>query len=370
MRRIAILFGIATLLLYPLCALADISFGGSARSDAMGGAGIAIVDHSDRNNLLNPASLALMNRRVTLVFPSIGFHASGIPIGKAFDHLFGNPNESDAAGLAKDFGGNPSDFGIDVNLGLRLGHMDIQGTGSAKVYVDPNSALEAWSKNGNGNTTLLLTDPVYKNSQADIIGAAVYSLPSVGMAERISPKGSPTRVELGARMKLMTAYYTHYIMSAASIANNGPAVPAPELNGNTNIHKTGFGMDLGLLVHPSNHEGISGAVVITDAIAPHFTFNGTDATGQPYKYDLQPSSASIGTAYENGRVLLAADLVDITHGYGPTQERVGGEYRTKRIALRMGYASPAGFTFGFGALGLDLAFGARSPVVVSELLHF
>jgi hypothetical protein len=349
---------------------ADLEFGGGARSDAMGGAGIAIVDNSGTSNFINPASLALMNRHTTLAFPGIGFHASGIPLDKAINHLFGNPDQSDAVGLARDFGKNPSDFGISLNLGIRFAHMDLQGSGIARVHIIPNAALESWAQNANGDVSQLLTNPLYKTGRADLLGAATYALPSIGMAERISPPGSPTRIEAGVRMKVMHAYYTHYIINAATIAANGSAATAPEMNGQSNLQKTGFGMDAGLLVHPGNMTGFSGALVITDLIEPNFVFHGTDANGNPAKYDIQPRSFSMGSAYRNNKFLMAADLVDFTRAYGNVQGRVGAEYRTKRLAFRTGYASPSGFIVGVGIYGFDIAFGGRSPFTISDQLHF
>ena len=49
-------------------AMADVVVGGNARSIGMGGAGIAIVDRSGRTTGINPAALALLNRRVKAGF--------------------------------------------------------------------------------------------------------------------------------------------------------------------------------------------------------------------------------------------------------------------------------------------------------------
>src|SRR5437016_392607 len=85
-------------------ASADVIFGGNARSYAMGGAGLAIVDRSERNSWANPASLALYDRRFKFGFPRIGLHASGLSLDKAYNHLLKNPSANDAVSLARDFG--------------------------------------------------------------------------------------------------------------------------------------------------------------------------------------------------------------------------------------------------------------------------
>src|SRR5688572_3949162 len=65
------------LALFASSADADLTFFGSARANAMGGAGLALVDRRGRNITLNPASLAILNRRVRLGFPGLGVRASG-----------------------------------------------------------------------------------------------------------------------------------------------------------------------------------------------------------------------------------------------------------------------------------------------------
>jgi hypothetical protein len=186
----------------------------------------------------------------------------------------------------------------------------------------------------------------------------------------VSPAGSPTRVEIGTRIKLERAVYSHYLVDSANILNNTPAAPAPELNGGTTITKDGVGADLGFLVHPSRYEGLSGALVITNLIDPGFRINGTDATGAATKYDLQPRSVSVGTAWTHNKFVAALDLADLTRSYVSPEARVGAEYETHRLALRAGYSSAVGFTAGFGWGWFQFAFGNRAPLVVSEALRF
>src|SRR5207249_12301412 len=140
----------------------------------------------------------------------------------------------------------------------RVGHIDASATGVGIVRVLPNAALQTWSKTANGDVTKLTGA-----ERGDLLGAAIYALPQVGIAERVSPAGSPIRVEAGARVKLMRAIYTHYIVSSSNIANNTPATAAPELNGGTTITRDDVGVDVGILVHPRSHAGFSGALVVT-----------------------------------------------------------------------------------------------------------
>ncbi len=346
-------------------AVADITFGGNARAFAMGGAGIAVVDSSERNTMLNPAALALFNRRIKLEYPHLGFRASGVPLDQAYNHLLKNPSANDAVSLARDFGKRDSNYGASLGMGGRIGHMDLHADGQAQVRLLPNLALRTWAKTANGDVTKLTG-----SERADMIGAAIYSLPAVGAAERVSPPGSPIRVEAGVRVRLERAVYSHYVVSSSNITNNTPAAPASELNGGTTLTRDGIGADLGLLAHPANHKGLSGALVIFNALEPNFRFKGTDQNDAQVKYDLQPRSIAVGSAWEGGRFLGVLDVVDLTRAYDNVQARIGGEYTTKGLALRAGYSSARGFTAGFGFGFLQFAFGARAPLQVTSTLRF
>jgi hypothetical protein len=346
-------------------AKADVIFGGNARSLAMGGAGLAIVDHSERNTLVNPAALALYNRRIRADYPNIGLRASGIPLDQAFNHLFGNPDRNDAVSLARDFGGRNSDFGVSLGWGIRFGHLDVRASGTVLARVRPDAAFQNWANTANGDLTKLAP-----SARADLLGAGIYSLPALTVAERVSPAGSPTRIEAGARVKLMRAVYTHYIVQKNPDGTKLVANTAPELGGGTTITKDGIALDAGLLFHPREHAGFSGAIVVTNLIDPPFRFNGTDQTGAAVRYDLQPRSYSLGSAYESGRAVFALDVVDLSRAYGNVQARFGGEYTTKGLALRAGYSSARGFTAGFGYGILQFAFGNKVPLEIMEQLRF
>src|SRR5947207_1679505 len=105
---------------------------------------------------------------------------------------------------------------------------------SSRADVSYGSNARAFAMGGAGiaivEVTQLLNNPVFANARADLVGAAVCSPPTNGIAERVSPAGSPTRLEAGARIKLMRAIYSHYIVNSANIINNTPAASAPELH--------------------------------------------------------------------------------------------------------------------------------------------
>jgi hypothetical protein len=348
-------------------ARSDFIFLGSARAVSMGGAGLAVVDRSGLTTSINPASLAMLERKIQADYPGFGVRARGIPIDEALDHLFGNPDKNDSVGLARDFGKRDSSFGVHLDWGLRFGPLEARTTGLATVRILPNQAFQNWAKTASGNTNLLTGQ-----EQADLFGAAIYALPSISFAQRVSPDGSPTRVDVGARFKLMRAIYSHYLVRADNLRNNSPALPAPELNGGTTITRDGLGVDLGFIVYPANRSGFTGALVVTNLIDPPFRFNGTDESGSLKQYDLQPRSLSLGTAWQQrDNVVVALDLVDLTRAYGAAQVRLGAEYQTTRkIALRTGYNSAGGFTVGVGYGAFNFAYGNRVPLEVTHTLRF
>jgi hypothetical protein len=170
----------------------------------------------------------------------------------------------------------------------------------------------------------------------------------------------------------MRAVYSHYVVTGTNVINDTDALRAPEMNGKDTLRRSGLGIDLGVLVRPHDRpDGLSAALVATNLIKPSLVFHGTDRNGAPFRYDLQPTSVSAGTAFRTGNALVAFDLVDIGSAYGDVEARLGGEIRAGRFALRAGYASGGGgLTYGVGIGSFDLAFGAHTPVAVTRSLNF
>ena len=364
------------LALIPSASKADLTFFGSARANAMGGAGLALVDRNGRNISVNPASLAIMNRRIRVGFPGLGIHAGGaISLGDAVKYILRPPDEEETTDLAREFASEPSEVGGHLEWGLRIGHIDLRADGVALGRLIPNEPLRRWAADNAPPSALnpLSPDynPAYEGAQADGIGAAIYNLPTLTVAERVSRKGNPTQIEAGARIKFSRGVYSHWIARQGDLLASSQADPAPEMGGRSRIEKKGLGIDLGLLAHPRDEDsGYSTALLITNLIEPKLRFDGTDEFGSPKTYDLQPRSIAVGTAYEKQRFIMALDLVDLNSAYGDPQARFGAEYRTRGIALRGGYSSARGFVVGFGWGFLDLAYGPRVPLEVTHVLRF
>jgi hypothetical protein len=273
----------------------------------------------------------------------------------------------DATELARDFGRDDSALSLSADLGLTFGPVEALGSGIARARLLPDPSFRAWARSGAPASAIPL------DARADLLGAAVYAFPTIGVGAKFTRPGGANTVYAGIRVKPMRGVYSHYVVTGANIQNDTDALKAPEMNGDDTLDKTGLGIDVGVLVQPQNSpNGFSAAVVLTNLIQPGLKFRGTDRTGAAKTYDLQPSTISLGTAFRAGNALIAFDLVDIRSAYGDTDARIGAEFKAAgRLALRAGYSSDTGgLTYGVGLAGLDLAFGSKTPVAISRTLNF
>lgn len=351
----------------------DITYGGDARAFAMGGAGIAATNQENGARRFNPAALALEQGKFAVYVPSVGLRSTGgIGIGRVADFLTQTPDANEAVDLARDVGGEDSEIGINASLGFRVGLIEVTATGVGRGRILPNQALRSFV-NAGGNLNDLNNLPAVSAARADVLAAAIYSLPTVSFAGRIPSQNPTTAVEVGARVKYLNAVYTHYVADANALGGGGGALLAPEMNGDDTITKNGLGIDVGFLAHPRNAAagGFSYALVVNNLVRPGFTIAGTGRDGVLAEYNLLATTASVGAAYQKKSTTLVADLVDLTGEDGEVQLRLGAEQRVGgKLAVRGGYSSAQGFTYGVGVAGFDLAFGKRAPLEITKTLRF
>jgi hypothetical protein len=148
---------------------------------------------------------------------------------------------------------------------------------------------------------------------------------------------------------------------------------APELGDKSYLDKRGFGADIGFMMRPQESKGgtLSAGAIITNAINPGFKFHGTDRNGAPTTYDILKTTASAGVAYQKKNITLVGDLVDITGAVGKAQFRSGAEVVLPfKLAVRGGYSSANGFTYGFGFAGMNVALGKHQPLEIVRSLNF
>ena len=382
-RSAATLFGLIGLSVVSTAAHAqgNYTFGGDARAFSMGGAGLAILQ--DRSGTRpNPASLTFESRPFGLNLPSIGVRSNHFDASSATNFITKGTKGDDATNVAIDFArknvDDDADFGINGNASLRIGKLEISGFAVGRGRLQPNDTLKAWSKNSGQLNDL--TKPQYDQSRLDLIGAGYYTLPAVAFASTLPvAKSNPYNIGVGVRIKAMTSYYTHYIADAYALANQpsieggqvSKAFLAPEMNGKDYLKQTGVGADFGVLARPRSNQGVSYALVAANLINPGFKFDGTDRNGDPKRYDILKTTLSTGVAYQKKATTVALDWADMTGATGSAQLRAGAEQRIGNIfALRAGYNSSTGGTYGIGLFGFDVAFGKKVPLEVIKTLNF
>src|SRR5688500_16750217 len=146
MRSVSIILVVFLLVAFASSASADLVFFGSARANAMGGAGLALVDRRGRNITLNPASLAILNRRVRLGFPGLGIRASGAAsLEKAVKYILRPPDEDEVSELAREFASETSEVGGHLEWGIRFGHIEVRADGVGTGRLIPNAQLRQWA---------------------------------------------------------------------------------------------------------------------------------------------------------------------------------------------------------------------------------
>lgn len=370
----------------------DYTFGADARAFAMGGAGLATTRNQTSNeSRFNPASLAFTPKGFALYSPSFSFRTDGaISTTKGYSYLFGGAEIGETTDLIRRFGEEDSVFGINSNIGFRLGSFELMVQGVAKSRLLPNASLANWAKAGAN------LNNVPSDAQADVLAAGYITLPSIAYAIKLpsrsrsedatadgadgtnsDDKGYDTAV--GLRVRVLQTYYTRYFLNQTVIRGNIDPLRAPELGGRDYLKDTGVAADVGFLFRPRAGKGVSAALVVNNLVKPNSTFRAINTGLQQYQgrvgnneeYDLLQTTVSGGAALETGGLTIAADLMDITSATRPVDLRFGAEQQIgKSIALRGGYSSNTGITGGFGLFGFNFAFGERLPLEVNKSIRF
>lgn len=370
----------------------DYTFGADARAFAMGGAGLATTRNQTSNeSRFNPASLAFTPKGFALYSPSFSFRTDGaISTTKAYSYLFSGAEIGETTDLIRRFGEEDSVFGINSNIGFRLGSFELMVQGVAKSRLLPNASLANWAKAGAN------LNNVPSDAQADVLAAGYLTLPSIAYAIKLpsrsrsedatadgadgansNDKGYDTAV--GLRVRVLQTYYTRYFLNQTVIRGNIDPLRAPELGGRDYLKETGVAADVGFLFRPRAGKGVSAALVVNNLVKPNSKFRAINTGLQQYQgrvgnneeYNLLQTTVSGGAALETGGLTIAADLMDITSATRPVDLRFGAEQQIgKSIALRGGYSSNTGITGGFGLFGFNFAFGERLPLEVNKSIRF
>lgn len=354
----------------------DMNLGSYARSAAMGGAGIALADNAGAS-IINPAANAAMGAKFGFIWPSLDLNSRGATISELQNRTseVSNTSGEDAIKLAEDFGKQRTSLNLGMATGI-TGTLGITAEGEAQGLINPGTDFQAWVNAGHPTTAAGLVsnnlvsasdliaagnDPatIVSNYASDLTngtyvkGTYVYSLPAITYGTGLNAAGG--KLWVGTKMRWMRSDVRNWNITASGLGNNLELAATETARQKDN----GFGADLGFIFQPNKSRMQFGAV-INNFVEPNLS--GVRA----------PSMVSLGTAIQYSRnMLFAADLVNINKAYDEnTILRMGAEYRlNKKMIFRAGY-SGSDFTYGFGLMGINVAFATESPAMISRTLRF
>jgi len=378
----------------------DLDFGSTARSTAMGGAGIALGDDSGTTTMLNPAAPACAGARFRFIFPGLTFHTTGATFGDLADSLSKiGGNTDDALSLINDFARQRT----TLNFGMVTGFSGPTGLtieAQANGIIDPSAEAAKWaaaaqqfadtrnlnlsglqSTLNNANLNSAVTNALAGNTAAadsafdaylDELNRTYVDANVVYGAGVLLGKGFDTsngKLWLGTNLKLLqTQGKTWQIKGqrVGSLVASGGSVladldfSADELQGSKKT--TTMKADVGMIYKP-NDSVLQYGVVVNNFIKPKL--KGLTDT-------REDMVISAGVAAVVGRnLVLAADLVNITGANDEKAKlRLGGEFRLGRLfAARAGY-SGSRWTSGIEIFGINIAWAGRTAQLLSNVLRF
>lgn len=359
-RALSLIFVLAAVIAALVPAAATVTAGANARSVAMGGAGLASGDTQDAVN--NPAFLADSPQSFGIIWPSLNANADGVGFSDALK-LIGDAkvDAKKALDLLTESGSNASTVDLSASGGLALPRGDLVATAAVHTEVMPNSAFSTWVKDGQSGTPP-------EGAQADIYSGGLATLPSLGFGFYLpSMTSMPGRTAVGFRIKPEQVFYSHYVFDGTSPTGR----PADEMGGKSFLKSSGLAADMGLTFIPQNAPNVHLALVVNNVLQPKAIRFAAPSERFGASKQLAPRTISVGTAWVNENLTLAADLVDLTHKVDNSSLRLGAELRLPSgIALRGGYNTLNGLTAGIGIGGFGVAYSGKTPVMISNYISF
>jgi hypothetical protein len=344
---------------------ADLSFGGSVNK-GMGGAGLAVLRNPAAQSYLNPAAIAYV-RGFRVGLGNIDVSTQGASLNDLFDTLeFQQGSAVDigkGARLLRQFADEDTRFAAQGDFGLMMNGVGISVGGVLDARFLPNESLRQWARTDGNSAT------IPAGARGDIIAMAAVSLPDITGGIRLPLQGG--ELAIGARVRAMRVFYTHYFANADTLRDRNDADRAPELGGRDYLEKSTTGVDLGLIWKPDSAIPYTLALVVENAVEPDVRIEATDRNGNPIRLKPMRRAVHAGFATETGvGTLFVLDIIDIGNRAGRSELRVGTEQRLGPLTLRSGYASRTGWTAGLGIGGFNLAYSKRFPMTVSRTLVF
>jgi hypothetical protein len=367
------LASLAAIVALAACASADeISIFGSP-TRGMAGAGIALMRNPSTQMYLNPAAVSYV-RGVQFGINNLNIDTEGATIRQISDTVKvgqeGVVNLADAARIIRTFGEKDkvqavanADFGLVFN-GVAI---TVGAVGDFRLY--PNTQLRRWARGESNDLT---------GAQGDIYGLVAFSLPDITFAARLSAGSEQSEIAIGARVRVLRVFYTHYYADQTDLSSGNAGKRADELGEADYLDKRGTGVDVGIIWKPNKELPLTYAVVVENLIEPNIEFHYTapnspqgagasQTTIKPLKRALH---AGVALADPLG-ITYVADWVDITNNLGKRELRIGAEKRLAGgLAIRAGYGSKSGWAIGGEVFGINIAVAQKFPMQVSRSFAF
>lgn len=344
---------------------ADLSFSGSA-SRGMGGAGLALLRNPAAQSYLNPAAIAYV-RGFRLGMGGFDVGVRGASLNDLFDALKlrqGSAIDIDeGARWLRRFADEDTSLTVTGDFGLIVNGFGLSVGGVVETRFLPNDSLRNWARTSGDPSNIPL------DSRGDIIAIAAVSLPDIMGGIRLPLQGG--ELAIGARVRTMRVFYTHYFADGNTLRAGDQATRAPELGGRDFLEKRTTGVDLGIIWKPESAIPYTIALVVENAVEPDVRFDATDRNGNPVRLQPMRRAVHVGFAAETEvGTLFALDLIDVGNRTGRGELRIGTEQRLGPLRIRSGYASRTGWTAGLGIGGFNFAYSREFPMQVSRSLVF
>ncbi len=344
---------------------ADISFSGSANR-GMGGAGLAILRNPAAQCYLNPAAIAYV-RGFRFGMGGFDVGTRGASLDDLVDALQirqGSAIDIDeGARWLREFADEDTSLTVMGDFGLIINGLGVSVGGIVEARLLPNDPLRNWARtDGNRNNIPL-------NTRGDIIAMAAVSLPDITGGIRLPLQGG--ELAIGARVRALRLFYTHYFADGNTLRTRESADRAPELDGRDFLERRATGVDLGIIWKPESTIPYTIALVVENAVEPDARFDATDRNGNPVRLQPMQRAVHLGFAAETEvGTLFALDLIDVGNRTGRGELRIGTEQRLGALRIRSGYASRTGWAAGLGIGGFNFAYSREFPMQVSRSLVF
>lgn len=386
---------------------ADLNFGSTARSTALGGAGLALGDEFQSTSVINPAAPAVSGTKFRFIAPGFDIRSRGASIGDVISNLsdISDSGTDQAINLVNDFAKRDTSLTLGSVMGF-AGTSGVLINAEVSGYVNPGVDARKWANSNLGFNQATVFDPNVYVTQLnnDNLTAAVNSwnayTTSGNAADRtaaesafaayttdlsnndvsasviwgptlqISGKVPSTTGDLwlGTNVSIISSEYKKwkvvaqnpgYTYTNGSISNVSMDFEAVE---QPTERKTSLKADVGLIYRPSG-SFLQYGLVLNNFIKPRL---------RGVVNSQEDPMISFGIAANPIKnFVFAADLVNVNRANNEDPKlRSGAELKMGNFfALRAGYTGD-NFTWGGSVFGIDLALSRNNPAMLSRLLRF